>query len=242
MKKNIFKGSLLLILSGLFVMSACNKESGEGPIVTKTIDLASFHGIIMPDAEDVIIVQGATQKVLAIGNQNIIDIIDKSVDNDGIWKMALSGNPSNYELRYEITVPNMDYIKVSGSGNIIASNFTNVNDVEVSIPGSGNIKLENYVSQGTLNVNVSGSGNIYASGNDISFENLIVGFSGSGNYFGFPLSVNAASIDISGSGNMEVTVQNDLNVNISGSGNVAFKGFPIIQSNITGSGNLINAN
>jgi len=229
------------MLSGFFVMSSCTNESGDGPIVTKTLDIAEFEGVIMPSAEDVRITYGTDFKVVAIGNENVVNEISTSV-NGGVWNMKLNQNFNNYDLRYEIVVPRMKSIRISGSGNVFSKGFITEKDVQLDVSGSGNIQLEDYEAYGTLNVSVSGSGNIYALGSNTNFTALNIGISGSGNYYGFPLAVNSATVNISGSGNTEVYANDDLIVNISGSGNVSYKGFPSIQSNISGSGNVINAN
>ena len=51
-----------------------------------------------------------------------------------------------------------------------------------------------------------------------------------------------ADVTISGSGDAEVTVSDDLDVKITGSGDVYYKGNPDLDVNITGSGEVINAN
>lgn len=241
MKNTIIKGSLLLMLSGFLMMASCTKESGQGPLITKTLNIADFSGVIMPGADDVVITYGKEQKVVAIGNENVINSISTSVEH-GVWNMKLNENFSNYDLRYEITVPRMSSIKVSGSANVVSERFKTEKDVLVTISGSGNIHLEDYEGYGTLNANISGSGNVYIHGANTNFDLLNIGISGSGNYLGFPLSVNGATTNISGSGNSEVYANDDLIVNISGSGNVSYKGYPSIISYISGSGNIINAN
>ena len=51
-----------------------------------------------------------------------------------------------------------------------------------------------------------------------------------------------ADVRISGSGNAELHVQNELNVFISGSGNVFFSEFPDVFSKKTGSGRVQGVN
>jgi hypothetical protein len=66
--------------------------------------------------------------------------------------------------------------------------------------------------------------------------------SGSGDLKAFNFKTRRTETQISGSGNSEISVSENLTVRISGSGDVAYKGNPKIDSRISGSGRLINAN
>ena len=69
-------------------------------------------------------------------------------------------------------------------------------------------------------------------------ERLSVELIGTGSFKGFPMLVGDCTIDISGSGDAEVSVESNLNVNIDGSGSVYYKGDPIIRDDIQGSGSV----
>lgn len=83
---------------------------------------------------------------------------------------------------------------------------------------------------------LSGSGSITLEGYCQNFESQI---SGSGKIHGYALVANSANATISGSGDLEIFVNNTLTANISGSGSVRYKGNPpIVNSNISGSGRV----
>ena len=92
-----------------------------------------------------------------------------------------------------------------------------------------------------LQVDINGAGNATLVGRT---KSLIATVDGSGNLNAFDLPADAARLDISGSGDAEVTISgNDLDVEISGAGSVYYKGTPSnIQSRISGAGELIDAN
>ena len=239
--KKIKIGTLLLALSSL-IMVSCTKTTNNGPVITRVLDIQYFEGVKMSSSENIVITQGSNLKVTAIGNENIVDKVVLDVSNN-IWNAHLEpGSYSNYELRYEITIPTLNYTAVSGSGNITVKNFTAQNHLTADISGSGNIGLINFEGAGTISARISGSGNILTSGTSTTFDELIVAISGSGNYIGFPITANKANITISGSGDCETTVTDKLHVKISGSGDVRYKGQPTITTNISGSGDLIDAN
>ena len=94
-------------------------------------------------------------------------------------------------------------------------------------------RIEKVVSNGTGNVEIT---------DFISQDELSVRLVGTGNFLGFPLAVKNCSIDISGSGNCEVTVENRLDVNIDGSGRVYYQGSPIVHEDISGTGSVTHRN
>jgi len=242
----VVKVSFLAILVASLFLSACSKEdtciNGQGAVITRTLSVASFTGIDLAGASNITISQGPTQIVKAIGQANIIDRVKTEVSNN-YWSISLiDGCYDNYELSFEITVPNINEIDLSGSGNIIVNNFSNQGDLSIDIEGSGNITLNTFDGAENLSVDISGSGKIEGNADFSDLKTLAINISGSGDYTGFPIQTDECEINIPGSGNCSVYVRDVLVVNISGSGNVLYKGNPAITSNITGSGSIIDAN
>ena len=187
-----------IAIASLFI-SSCTKDymniSGIGPITTKTIQVDNFSAIDMEGVSDVYITYGTEQKVSVTGHANIISRIQTDVSN-GTWYIELErGNYGQYELSYHLTLPLIEEIRSSGTGNVIINEFPAQEDLSVKLIGTGSFK-------------------------------------------GFPMLVNDCDIDISGSGNAEVSVESNLEVNIDGSGSVYYKGDPIIRDHIQGSGTV----
>ena len=163
-----------------------------------------------------------------------------------------------------LQVDDFDKIRLEGADNVFIS-YGPVQ--EVSVTGHPNIisRIQTEVSNGTwfmelergsygsyeliYNITVPyidevsniGSGNVTVS-DPISVDQMKVYLLGSGSFFGFPLSASTCQVDISGSGNCEVTVNNDLDVVIEGSGSVYYKGSPSIEVDIIGSGRVVDTN
>jgi len=193
---------LAIIIAGLMAQS-CEKMNtkieGIGAITTNTLQVDEFDKIRLEGADDVIISYGPVQEVSVTGHPNIISRIQTDVSN-GTWDIELErGNYGSYELTYYITIPSIEEVSNTGSGNVTVLDSMSVDVMKVYLLGSGG-------------------------------------------FFGFPLSAYVCQVDISGSGECEITVRNDLDVVIDGSGNVYYKGSPIIYEEITGSGRVVNAN
>ncbi len=191
-----------IIFAGLMAQS-CEKMNtkieGIGAITTNSLHVDDFTKISLEGADDVIISYGPVQEVSVTGHSNIISRIKTDVSN-GTWFMELeNGNYGDYELTYYITVPTIEGVSNTGSGNVRVSDPMSVDQMEVSLLGSGG-------------------------------------------FFGFSLATSRCQVDIDGSGNCEISANNDLDVVIDGSGSVYYKGSPSIHEDITGSGRVVDAN
>jgi hypothetical protein len=109
------------------------------------------------------------------------------------------GNYGHYELTYYITLPTMDLVSNTGSGNVMITDRLDTEHLEIILMGSGS-------------------------------------------FSGFSLHTESCQVDITGSGNCEVTAANRLDVNIEGSGSVFYKGSPSIKDDISGSGRVFDSN
>ncbi len=239
---------LMLALAGMFTVSGCfinaddddglfNCVDGNGPVVTETISLPSFSGINLEISAQVFIKQGPVQEVVVEGKGNIIDELERDVSN-GIWEIETDRCVRDIgDLKIFITLPDISSLRVDGSGDIISENTLVVNDVDLRISGSGNIDVA--MEADDIDANISGSGRITLEG---SADELEFRISGSGDLHAFDMPCRTADLNISGSGDAEVRVSDQLDVRISGSGDVFYKGNPTLNVQITGSGQVINAN
>lgn len=211
-----------------------NGIKGEGPSVEKTIELDNFSGIRLSINADVYLTQGGTQSVRISAQQNIIDLIETEV-NDNIWKIKTEENIRDHSsIKIYITVPNMNSVKLSGSGDIYCEGtFTGNDKVEVGISGSGDLRFK--TTARSLDASISGSGDIELEG---STQDLSISVSGSGGVDAKELRSSNCDIRISGSGDAKVHATEMLNVRVSGSGDVYYKGTPRVNSRISGSGDL----
>jgi len=227
-------------------MTACSNDDdctiGNGSITTQTISLATFSGIESSGADTIIISQGDVQKITVTGYSNIISLLKRQVSNN-VWKAELEdGCYKNSDLEINITVPNMNYIKQNGSGNIQINDFINQQNMTIDLNGSGNLELN--ANQGTVNldIQIAGSGSITGLSYFEDLEDLSITIYGSGSCNLFPLETDNCIIDIEGSGNCNVYVNENLNVFIDGSGIINYKGNPSISQTINGSGSINDAN
>jgi len=159
------------------------KINGTGPIVSKNLDLSSFDKIEHTGVANYYITVGTPQSVVLKAQQNIIDVMTWEVVNHSL-KVGVEDNVSianHDEIRFDITVPAINNIALTGVGDFILSG-DNQSELTITLTGVGNIKAfemkvdncninftgvgdcEVYVNN-KLNGSMSGVGNIYYKGN-----------------------------------------------------------------------------
>jgi hypothetical protein len=179
--KNL-KFSIVTIAIASLLNSSCTKENslieGIGAITTETLTLQEFSGIAMEGADNVIISYGPEQKVEVTGHSNIINRIQSEVTN-GIWYMELErGNYGRYELTYYITLPSIEKVSNTGSGNVSITDPMETGYMDISLMGSGSFSGFS-LSAEFCQVDINGSGNCEVT----AWKTLDVSIDGSGSVF-----------------------------------------------------------
>lgn len=229
MKNSIYFITLLLV--SLFNSALVLAEE-------QTRQVESFTKVEFGISGKLFIEQGEKQTVRIIAEPSTLEEIVTEVKsgtlqikfennfNFGRW------NPGKIEVY--ITVPKIEGLSLSGSGNVISKSIE-TNEMILKISGSGNIAVDK-LNADNLKTSISGSGSILVK--EGQSNGVDAAISGSGNIDVGGLNAKDVNIKISGSGNCSVNASNTLNVRASGSGNVYYTGNPSIDSNISGSGKL----
>ena len=240
MKQKRIAGIAMVATLLMTVMMSCEDcrtpvIKGRGPTVEADLIMDPFEGFVLAIAANVEITQGDEQRVTVKAQSNIIDNLCLDVVK-GSWVIryevpVLHAQP----VTIYITVPSLNQIGLSGSGNIIGTNpFTTSTKLDIAVSGSGNVELET-VNE-IMNVLISGSGDVNLKGET---DDCDLWISGSGNINAFDFDTRIAMVTISGSGNTYLSVTEFLKVLISGSGSVHYRNSPEIEVSISGSGRVI---
>jgi hypothetical protein len=236
MKKLLFT---VLVIYAAILFSSCEKVVGDGPVRTETRNETNFSGIDLRVSGNVYYKVDAVYKVEITAQQNIIDVTETYVSNNKLvikFKNDVRVR-SHEDIIVMISGPQLNSIRVSGSGNITTTGNINTNTMDLDISGSGNINMQQ-LTAAYFDANISGSGNISVDNGSATEERLKI--SGSGNIDLQNVLASKATTTTSGSGDMWLNVSKNLDVTISGSGSVRYKGNPIINTSISGSGKVTN--
>lgn len=211
MKKSRFL-ILAALLCGTTMLSAQQRE-------VRTVD--DFTKISFGYPGKLYLTQGSPQKVELVGDNDVLEEIETEVSG-GRLRIGKEDKWFNWDSDSEritvyITVPNIEAVSVSGSGDIIGQSRIRTNDLDLNVSGSGSLSLE-FEANGDVEADVSGSGDLEAKGNCESFESDV---SGSGRVVLSANIDNTADFSISGSGKIEASGSADfVKTQISGSGKV----------------------
>jgi hypothetical protein len=231
---NFFILVLLSLTPSCYIGMPWNGIEGVGPVIERKVELSRFTGITIPGSAKIYLSQGSEQVVKIEGQENIIDNLILDIAG-GVWRIEGKKPVWRSEtLKIYITIEELNLIKISGSGDVFTENhFDGKSDLELRISGSGTINLD--IEADDIDGSVSGSGNIYLTG---SADKLNLGISGSGKIKAEKMKAQSADVRITGSGNMDIWVVENLDATISGSGSVYYTGNPRVNTRVSGSGNV----
>jgi hypothetical protein len=189
---------------------------GSGVVVTEQRPVSGFDRISVSGRGIVHVEITGTESLEVEAEDNILEVLTIEVV-DG--RLELGAKPftslePTREIVYRITAASLTAVSVSGSAEIDVATVDG-DDFEVDISGSGSVRPVGATSR------------------------LEVDISGSGRFLGDELRSAEARISVSGSGQADVVVTDELDASVSGSGAVRYGGDPpMVSQDVSGSGSI----
>lgn len=251
------------LIAGLMLMlNSCYYDHGSirgyGQSIEVEVNVNEVTGVEIDDEIDVEIIPSDTFRVVIVAQENIANLI--IIEEFGnvakiSYKPRVNVNPTDV-AKVVFYMPELRSIKIDGSGDVFVFEEYEFDDkMEIKINGSGDLTIESIICN-KLETTINGSGYIDAGIVATDIETIIRGsgnveyygsavnhtikISGSGDIEAFDLFTESTFVNISGSGDVSVWVEELLDIYISGSGNVTYKGNPQLTIDIPGSGNVIS--
>ena len=189
---------------------------GSGVAATQVRSVDAFSSLDLDGGNNVVIHIGAAQSVVVKGDDNLLARVTTEVQSG---KLVIGNTPgrmsSKTPMSVEVSVPSLDTLTLSGSGNIIVSGV-DAESFTVSLPGSGTLTASGTTSR--LDVTVDGSGTV-------QFSRLVAA------------DVKAT---IEGSGSIFVSATKSLDALVSGTGSILYAGNPQqVTKSVTGTGSIV---
>jgi hypothetical protein len=244
MMKHVFnnKIGLIALAFGCVLMFSCVTNVLTGQTIKESRDFPAFEGVSLCFSGDVFITQGNRQKVTIEANKGTMEVIDIEVKDNTLVLKTKNGHWHDLgEIKVYITMPTVNSLSVSGSGDMICETALRSAEIKLNISGSGSIRMQQLESPNISSV-ITGSGDIKLAGNNNDHGMLKTTITGSGSFKAEELPVDNADITITGSGSASINVVKELETNITGSGSVLYKGNPVVNANATGSGKTRSIN
>lgn len=226
---------LNLLLAGILVALALLTIASftQAQTTKKTLELPEFRGIYVNSGYTIYLKQTNKQEVSVEALTEICQLTDIKVEN-GILMVNVERKPDapnksiwakiddikvNPTMKLYVSVKAVNELQVNGSGKIISENSIASDNLLVAVSGTGSIDLD--LKGSNLTTQLHGAGNItlkgYATHNDVQLA-------GSGNLYAFGCELENAKARLSGPGNAELTVTNNLEAVVFGSGVLKHKG------------------
>ncbi len=237
-KKNLVQLFALAIMP-LFTSSCIvtiDGVVGKGSIVSENREVQNFSSIKLMSSAQVEVYKGSELKVTLSDYENMLSYWDiEVVNNNLLIKTKTFTSLLNSRAKVIIEMPVALYsATLAGSGNVeIKDAFDELNEILIS--GSGNFIAANNGQYNNLNITISGSGNVNLTG---SVQNLVAKIAGSGDMNLNNLVAQDAYCSVFGSGNMYLNVEKNLKATIAGSGDIVYSGNPTLDFSGFGSGKL----
>ena len=231
------KSRLILLSFIILSVLVVNPVFGED----EKRDVPSFSEISLRVPGKLYVEQGSSQSVeIEAKSSTLEEIITEVTDRKLTIRFKNKNylfktfNPGNIVIR--ITVPEVDGLAVSGSGDIIAEDEINTRILDLGVSGSGDIMIEELKAE-RVKASISGSGDIIIKDGGEA-QDFSVSISGSGDMKAGDFDAKDVMVRIAGSGSCSVTANGSLKARIAGSGNVNYKGNPSVDTSIAGSGKV----
>lgn len=216
-----------IILTAIFIsvlLGSCiltGSVEGNGKVVEQVRDLGEFDKISVTRGMNVFISQGSSTKVVVRADENLLDIIETTVEG-GTLKVSCSRGIRKAESnKVFVTVPDLELLKTTAGSNVFSEDTLKFKALDIKSTAGSNVKLD--VDAAEINVSAVAGSNIYLNGMAKSIN--LKANSGSNIKAGDLLSENCTAKASSGA-NVWIKVQKSLNASVSSGGNLWYSGEP----------------
>lgn len=223
---------IIAIIMMLIVGTGYTQVKGNGNVKTEDRKTGDFTGIKLTCSADLYITQGNTS-VKVKADENILKLISTTVKG-GVLEIEVKrgGFRSTTVLEVHVSVPDLDILKNSGSGDIEFMGTFKANDLFIGNSGSGDIEADFDITN--LEIKNSGSGDIDLHGVKGTFK---VSNSGSGDLEAEGLKLEDCFVKNAGSSDIELSGKtNNLTVTVAGSGDLNAYNLTAVNASISNSG------
>lgn len=226
----------LIVLAWWALALSCQAATnvrGSGALATEKRSLPEFERVQLSCSGDVDIRQGEAHLVEITTDDNVLPLIETEVRGDALRIAVARGVRDVTSLDVRVTMPVVRGLSVSGAGDVRGSQRIIADDLDLSVSGAGSIRLD--FTARNVHTTISGAGDIVLSG-DCDSHTVVV--SGAGDVNAFGLVAKRADATISGAGDCEIRVLEELRAAVSGAGDIRYKGDPLVKQRVSGAGSV----
>jgi len=224
----------LVAAASVIALAGCMPFVATGPMTTEDREIDAVTTVVLDTSGDLTISEGEPG-LLIHAPEDALARLTSEVDGDTLMLGTTPGPAISLgNVRYELTLPDLEAIELNGSGEVDAA-VSSTGAVRLDLDGSGDIEWTG-LDADRSEISLSGSGQVELSGSTTA---LAIEVDGSGSVDATELQARDADVSIAGSGDVDVAVSEKLVAEISGSGHVTYSGDPTVDMDVSGSGDVV---
>ncbi|MBR9998264.1 MAG: DUF2807 domain-containing protein [Cyclobacteriaceae bacterium] len=224
------------ILTILFL--SCTVGEEPGPLATEERVLSAFDGVHVETIGKVNLHIAQEYRVMINTNANVLDDIILSISDEELYIKLTGKHKEIDQLEFDVYAPEFTLIRLDGVAIIRSNDLLAVNELRVVQDGVGNIYLSDIDVQ-RVYFDLDEVGDVEVKG---TADDIIAEHSGVGNLRLFELTGRDGDLNLSGTGNIDINVTDELKINLSGVGDIRYMGSPSMTVNHTGVGKIVKIN
>lgn len=234
----------LLFTADAYAQKPLSVKPSQNYISVAVSEIAPFTVVSVTDDIDVEFRQGPTASASIYGSDNLVELVDVSVDNGVLTVQYAQPVRVRGERRLKVMLsgPELTRVNVQNDGEVdiegalnagdlelhamglgeISADFVQADTVTLHVTGRADIDVDNLNAK-TLQAKAEGRGEIDVSGTvtRATLENF-----GSGDIDAEDLRADMVTAVVNGSGSVSCYAVKGLDAQVNGSGRVKYKGYP----------------
>jgi hypothetical protein len=216
------KTLLILLTAFLSLPTLAQKTVYDANAEVRTV--SGFKGVHVSSAIDLYISQGSSEAVAVSAREVKTRDRIKTEVKDGILYISFDSkgwnwNKNDQRMNAYVTVKEISRLEATGASDVHVSGTLKTENLKLSV--SGATDFDGMVEVTNLQVQGSGASDVKISG---SATNANIEMSGASDFKGYDFKVDYCKAEISGAGELEVTVNKELDAQASGASKIKYKG------------------
>jgi hypothetical protein len=223
------KKIFLVIACTAFLMTGMAQKTIINDPNAQPRTVGGFHGIEVSNAIDLYISQGNEEAVAVSAKDAGYLVHIRTEVSDGILKIwddnrGRFWQSGNKKIKAYISFKTLDKLSASGSSDVYVDGAITGHSLGIHLSGASDFK--GGVKVNDLDIDQSGSSDATVSG---SVVNLNIEVSGASDVKGYELVAENCTAHASGSSDIRITVNKELNVHASGASDIFYRGTAVIK-------------
>lgn len=232
MKRTILFFSAIILVSFSSCISLDFDEgiSGNGNVITQTLDIEGFKGVHTSSGIDVYLSQADDYSVELEADENLHDHIIVERRGDMLYIGTEHSIRRAKSRNVFVEMPVLEALKISSAGDIKGEAPFEVNDLEIDVSSAGDLELD--VIADAIDLSISSSGDCRLRGET---RELDARLSSAGDLHAFDLLAGVVKVRVSSAGDARVTAGKEISMVATSAGNIYYRGDAAVKEARTSS-------